>query len=77
MAKGSKFDPLTDPCLLELEAVADRYMREGLDPAQVLAGLAAVAIKTSQAADPRYRQFYLDYFAAAVRGAGDVTVTDE
>ena len=76
MARSSEFDPLATPCLHDIEEIADRYLREGLDPAHVMCALAAVAIKTAQA-DPRYKQLYLDYFAAMIRGAGDVTITEE
>jgi hypothetical protein len=76
MAHFFEFDPLSDPCLKEIEAIADRYLREGLDPARILCVLAAVAIKTAHT-DPVYKQFYLDYFAEAVRGAGEVTIIKE
>jgi hypothetical protein len=76
MAHSFEFDPLTKPCLHELVAVADRYLRKGLDPARILCALAVAAVKTAQA-DPAYKQMYLDYFAEAVRGAGDVTIIEE
>jgi len=51
MADFSDYHPLTQPCLREIEAVAGRYLQEGLDPASILCALATVAIKTAQA-DP-------------------------
>lgn len=76
MDEFSDTDPLSRPCLKEIEAVADRYLREGLDPARILCALATIAVKTAQA-DPQYKQMYLDYFAEAVRRAGGVTIVEE
>jgi hypothetical protein len=76
VAPFSEFDLLSQPCLKEIEAVAGRYLREGLDPARILCALAAVAVKTANA-EPAYKQMYLDYFAEAVRRAGDVTIIEE
>jgi hypothetical protein len=76
MEQSPRFDPRAEPFFEELDKLAGRYLGEGLDPALILCGLAAIAIKTARAT-PQYKQLYLDYFAEVVRGGGDLTVVDE
>jgi hypothetical protein len=76
MEQPPRFDPRAEPFFEELDKLVGRYLAEGLDPALILCGLAAHAIKTAQA-EPRYKQLYLNYFAELVRGAGDLTIVDE
>jgi len=69
-------DPLAQSCSDDLEAVADRYLDEGLDPACVLAVLAAIAVKTAQR-DPEYKERYLNYLADLLSNAADITIVDK